>query len=56
LRVFQQLRAAMIEALGLEPARQLHLLQQAILADDPRLDIPSHGEGRVLLLERLGGR
>lgn len=54
LLAFQQLRSAMIEALGLEPARQLHLLQQAILADDPRLDISPHGDGRVLLLERLG--
>jgi DNA-binding SARP family transcriptional activator len=56
LLTFQQLRASMIEALGLEPARQLHLLQQAILADDPRLDVSPPGDGRVLLLERLVAR
>jgi DNA-binding SARP family transcriptional activator len=56
LRLFQQLRAAMVESLGLEPARQLHLLQQAILTDDPRLDISPSVDGRVLLLERLGAR
>lgn len=56
LRVFQQLRSAMVESLGLEPARQLHLLQQAILADDPRLDVTPPGDGRMFLLERLGAR
>lgn len=56
LLAFQRLRASMIETLGLEPARQLHLLQQAILADDPRLDVSPPGDGRVLLLERLGSR
>lgn len=56
LRTFQQLRTAMIETLGLEPARQLHLLQQAILSDDPRLDVSPPSDGRVLLLDRLGAR
>lgn len=56
LRTFQQLRATMVEALGLEPARQLHLLQQAILADDPKLDPTPVGDGRVQLLERLSAR
>jgi DNA-binding SARP family transcriptional activator len=54
LRVFQQLRTSMVERLGLEPARQLHQLQQAILADDPLLDYaPPGNNGRLLLLERL---
>jgi DNA-binding SARP family transcriptional activator len=56
LRVFQQLRTTMIEDLGLEPSKQLHLLQQAILADDPKLDVSPRSDGRVLLLERLGAR
>lgn len=56
LLAFQRLRTAMIDALGLEPARQLHMLQQAILADDPRLDVSPPGDGRLLLLERLGTR
>jgi SARP family transcriptional regulator, regulator of embCAB operon len=56
LRVFQLLRSAMIETLGLEPARQLHQLQQAILTDDPRLDFAPPGDGRFALLERLSSR
>jgi DNA-binding SARP family transcriptional activator len=56
LRVFHQLRSGMIETLGLEPARQLHLLQQAILADDPSLELSPPVNGRVLLLERLSAR
>jgi DNA-binding SARP family transcriptional activator len=55
LRVFHQLRTTMVEELGLEPSKQLHLLQQAVLADDPRLDTTPR-DGRVLLLERLGAR
>jgi SARP family transcriptional regulator, regulator of embCAB operon len=38
LRVFHRLRATMIEELGLEPSKRLHMLQQAILADDPALE------------------
>jgi hypothetical protein len=34
----------------------LRLLQQAILADDPQLDVSPRGDGRVLLLDRLGAR
>lgn len=56
LRVFQQLRARMVEDLGLEPSKQLGLLHQAILADDPRLDVSPRDDGQVLLLDRLGGR
>jgi DNA-binding SARP family transcriptional activator len=56
LRVFQQLRTTMIEDLGLEPSKQLHLLQQAVLADDPKLDLSPRENGKVLLLERLGAR
>ncbi|BCB89144.1 hypothetical protein Psuf_064570 [Phytohabitans suffuscus] len=39
LRVFQQLRTTMTEELGLEPSKRLHLLQQAILSDDPALEV-----------------
>jgi DNA-binding SARP family transcriptional activator len=56
LRVFQQLRTTMIEDLGLEPSKQLHLLQQAVLADDPKLDLSPREDGKVMLLERLGAR
>jgi DNA-binding SARP family transcriptional activator len=56
LWVFQQLRSTMIEDLGLEPSKQLHLLQQAVLADDPKLDLSPRENGKVLLLERLGAR
>ena len=56
LGAFQQLRSTMVEDLGLEPSKQLRLLQQAILADDPQLDVSPRGDGRVLLLDRLGAR
>ncbi|HEY8473180.1 MAG TPA: AfsR/SARP family transcriptional regulator [Natronosporangium sp.] len=56
LRVFQQLRTTMIEELGLEPSKQLQLLQQAVLADDPKLDLSPRENGKVMLLERLGSR
>ncbi|MFE6286303.1 BTAD domain-containing putative transcriptional regulator [Streptomyces sp. NPDC057877] len=37
LRVFQDLRQSLVTELGLEPSRELQLLQQAILSADPRL-------------------
>lgn len=56
LRVFQQLRHTMTEELGLEPSKRLHLLQQAILADDPVLEVAPRTDGLVQLLDQLGVR
>jgi DNA-binding SARP family transcriptional activator len=56
LRVFQQLRTTMTEELGLEPSKRLHLLQQAILADDPTLDVAPRTDGMVQLLDQLSLR
>lgn len=53
LAVFQQLRTTMIEQLGLEPSKRLHLLQQAILADDPNLDVSPRADGLAQLLDQL---
>jgi DNA-binding SARP family transcriptional activator len=53
LRVFQQLRATMTEELGLEPSKRLHLLQQAILSDDPALEVAPRTDGLAQLLDQL---
>jgi DNA-binding SARP family transcriptional activator len=53
LRVFQQLRGAMREELGLEPSKRLHIVQQAILADDPALQVQPREDGLVQLLDHL---
>ncbi|MGW3956569.1 BTAD domain-containing putative transcriptional regulator [Streptomyces sp. NPDC004752] len=44
LSVYSRVRIALVEELGLEPGRELQLLQQAILAHDPSL-IPPRGAG-----------
>lgn len=46
LEAYQAGRALLIEELGLEPGEELHLLEEAILAGDPRLRVES---------EQLGG-
>lgn len=56
LAVFQQLRTTMIEQLGLEPSKRLHLLQQAILADDPTLEVSPRDDGLAQLLDKLTAR
>jgi len=56
LRVFQRLRTTMREELGLEPSRRLHLLQQAILSDDPSLEVPPRRDGLAQLLDQLTAR
>ncbi|MFE9388600.1 BTAD domain-containing putative transcriptional regulator [Streptomyces sp. NPDC006784] len=38
LKIFNQLRQSLVTELGLEPSRELQMLQQAILSADPRLD------------------
>jgi DNA-binding SARP family transcriptional activator len=53
LSAFQQLRTSMIEELGLEPSNRLHLLQQAVLADDRALDVPPRDDGLIQLLDQL---
>ncbi|MFD8227577.1 BTAD domain-containing putative transcriptional regulator [Streptomyces massasporeus] len=40
LAVFGRVRTALVEGLGLEPGRELHRLQQAILTQDPSLEVP----------------
>ncbi|ELP71285.1 BTAD domain-containing putative transcriptional regulator [Streptomyces turgidiscabies] len=46
LAVFGRVRAALVEGLGLEPGRELHRLQQAILTHDPSLEAPRSVVGR----------
>lgn len=53
LRMFQQLRRTMTEELGLEPSRRLHLLQQAVLADNPVLDVDARDDGLAQTLDRI---
>jgi SARP family transcriptional regulator, regulator of embCAB operon len=53
LSVFHRLRTSMIEELGLEPSKRLHLLQQAVLADDPALEVAPRDDGLIQLLDHL---
>jgi DNA-binding SARP family transcriptional activator len=53
LAVFQQLRTTMVEQLGLEPSKRLHHLQQAILSDDPTLEVSPRDDGLAQLLDQL---
>lgn len=53
LSVFHRLRTSMVEELGLEPSKRLHLLQQAILADDPALEVAPRDDGLTQLLDHL---
>jgi DNA-binding SARP family transcriptional activator len=53
LSVFHQLRSSMVEELGLEPSKRLHLLQQSILSDDPTLEAPARDDGLIHLLDRF---
>nr|UUC09231.1 SARP family transcriptional regulator [Streptomyces sp.] len=46
LTVYQRLRTAMTEELGLEPSSKLQRLQQAVLVSDPRLDHEAGTPGR----------
>ncbi|GAA2347095.1 AfsR/SARP family transcriptional regulator [Streptomyces violaceusniger] len=46
LTVYQRLRMAMTEELGLEPSAKLQRLQQAVLVSDPRLDQEAGAPGR----------
>ncbi|MFI6080486.1 BTAD domain-containing putative transcriptional regulator [Streptomyces sp. NPDC051217] len=41
LGVYSRVRTALIEGLGLEPGRELRLLQEAILTHDPALHVPT---------------
>ncbi|MEU1606407.1 AfsR/SARP family transcriptional regulator [Micromonospora matsumotoense] len=53
LAVFHRLRTSMVEELGLEPSKRLHLLQQAVLADDPALEVAPRDDGLTQLLDHL---
>ncbi len=53
LAAFHRLRSTMIEELGLEPSKRLHLLQQAILADDAVLEVAPRDDGLSHLLDHL---
>ncbi|MER5830721.1 BTAD domain-containing putative transcriptional regulator [Streptomyces sp. NPDC002130] len=46
LAVFGRVRTALVEGLGLEPGRELHRLQQAILTQDAMLEVPRAVGGR----------
>lgn len=54
LVAFHRLRTSMVEELGLEPSKRLHLLQQAVLADDPALEVAPRDDGLMQLLDHLG--
>ena len=45
LESYQQARAALVDDLGIEPGRQLRELHQAILNQDPSLDLPKGERG-----------
>ncbi|WP_246234092.1 BTAD domain-containing putative transcriptional regulator [Streptomyces boluensis] len=49
LGVYRRLRAALVEDLGLEPSRELQVLQQSILTHDPALQL---GESGTAVLTR----
>jgi SARP family transcriptional regulator, regulator of embCAB operon len=53
LSAFHRLRVSMVEELGLEPSKRLHLLQRAVLADDPALEVTPRDDGLVQLLDHL---
>jgi DNA-binding SARP family transcriptional activator len=53
LSAFHRLRSTMIEELGLEPSKRLHLLQHAILADDAVLEVAPRDDGLSQLLDSL---
>ncbi|SCG46864.1 AfsR/SARP family transcriptional regulator [Micromonospora rifamycinica] len=53
LAVFHRLRASMVQELGLEPSKRLHLLQQAILTDDRALEVAPREDGLTQLLDHL---
>ncbi|WP_262418100.1 BTAD domain-containing putative transcriptional regulator [Streptomyces sp. SP2-10] len=48
LGVYSRLRVALVEELGLEPGRELQLLQQAILTHDPALELAPHASPVIL--------
>lgn len=56
LSVFHKLRTSMVAELGLEPSKRLHLLQRAILADDPALEVAPREDGLVQLLDHLASQ
>jgi DNA-binding SARP family transcriptional activator len=53
LLAFHRLRVTMVEELGLEPSKRLRLLQRAILAEDPVLDVAPRDDGLTEILDHL---
>jgi DNA-binding SARP family transcriptional activator len=53
LRVFHGLRGRLRDELGLEPSKRLHVVQHAILTDDPALDVAPRADGLAQLLDQL---
>ncbi|WP_435125904.1 AfsR/SARP family transcriptional regulator [Micromonospora tulbaghiae] len=56
LQAFQRLRAALTTELGLEPCLRLRMLHQAILADDPALQVPPRDDGLAQTIDNLAVR
>jgi DNA-binding SARP family transcriptional activator len=56
LQVFDRLRLAMREELGLEPSRRLRALQRAVLKDDPALEVQPRADGLAQLLDQIPAR
>jgi DNA-binding SARP family transcriptional activator len=56
LQVFERLRDAMKDELGLEPSRRLHFLHRAVLNDDPALEVRPRTDGLAQLLDWPSGR
>ena len=48
LVAYRDARTALVEAIGVEPGPELRSLHEAILRQDPRLDLPEAGEGSRL--------
>ncbi len=53
---YQAARRALVEELGLEPSRALRELEQAILRQDPALELPPRDGGRQPEQPQRGGR
>ncbi|MFF2325849.1 MULTISPECIES: BTAD domain-containing putative transcriptional regulator [unclassified Streptomyces] len=53
LAVYRRLRLRLAKQLGLEPGRELRLLQHAILVQDPSIAVPA-GQARPVVISGLG--
>ncbi|WP_348773957.1 AfsR/SARP family transcriptional regulator [Micromonospora sp. WMMD714] len=53
LQAFHRLRVSLVDELGLEPSHRLRLLQRAILAEDPVLEVAPRDDGLTQILDHL---